>query len=280
MTALRSGPAMAPTRPPSRTASHMPLQVVGARQAGHAQQRARVDLHLDRGQQLAQHPGEVVAQPGHAGELHRVGELVEDDPLQQLGLVGLEGLGRQPQVRRDEQQARRARGSSRAISYWPRTDRPMKPTMPPASTPTSIPPADCSGPLPSCCMTGSSVSFIVRQVRPRPRLAVDGLHRRRRLGGLDARVGGDAWIAVSAIASTSPFRVAFDALPPAGRTGVGHPAGEYRQSTIATRYRWRAGRGLRACGRPRPVSRPAQVQRCAERLLHAGNEDHPRSHGR
>src|SRR6476469_6999496 len=87
-----------------------PLQIVGARQAGHAQQRAGVDLHLDRGQQLAEHPGHVVAQPRHAGELHGVGELVEDDPLEQLGLVGLERLGGQPQVRRDEQQARRARG--------------------------------------------------------------------------------------------------------------------------------------------------------------------------
>ena len=58
---------------------------------GQAQKRGRVDLDLDRGEQLAQHRGQVLAQPRDPRELHRVGDLVEDDPLEQLCLVGLEG---------------------------------------------------------------------------------------------------------------------------------------------------------------------------------------------
>ena len=45
---------------------------------------------LQRGEQLAQQAGEVRAQPRHARELHRVRDLVEGDPRQQLLGVGVQ----------------------------------------------------------------------------------------------------------------------------------------------------------------------------------------------
>ena len=71
---------------------------------GHTQQAARVEL--ERAEQVAQHPGQVLAQPRHAAELQRVRHLVQRDPAQELVVGRLERARGVREVGRDEQQPR------------------------------------------------------------------------------------------------------------------------------------------------------------------------------
>ena len=66
--------------------------------------------------------GEVLAQPRHAGELDRVGDLVDRDPGDEVGLVDVEARGR-PRAGSGATKSRRSgdAGSSRTSSYWPST---------------------------------------------------------------------------------------------------------------------------------------------------------------
>ena len=108
----------------------------GRRGPAHREQAARVDLQ--RAEQLAQHPREVLAQPRHAAELQRVRHLVQRDPAQQL--VGRRVERRSRRARgwaRRTAAARAASGSSTGNSYWPSTRPARKPEIAPASIASS-----------------------------------------------------------------------------------------------------------------------------------------------
>ena len=94
------GPTATNASPSSRTRSSSP--------AGPTRRAAAAGPRVDveRAEQLADQPGEVLAQPRHAAELERVRGLVQRDPAQQLVGVGLERVGRVAEVGRHEQQPR------------------------------------------------------------------------------------------------------------------------------------------------------------------------------
>ena len=101
---------------------------------------------------------EVVGHPGHRGELHPVGLLVQAHPEPEVVRVGLELALDVDDVRRDQQQPARARrGASWNGSNWPSTLEPRKPSMAPSSTPVIREPiASASGdgaPFFSCSLS-------------------------------------------------------------------------------------------------------------------------------
>ena len=92
--------------------------------AGHAGER-RVEVDVERAGSSRSRPARCVAQPRHAGELDRVGDLVQRDPAQELVAVGAERAS--PPGRGSARRTAAARGasaSSSASSYWPSTRRP------------------------------------------------------------------------------------------------------------------------------------------------------------
>ena len=103
-------------------------------------------------------------------------------------------------------------GSSSASSYWPSTWRPMKPTIPPISPASSMPPAARSGPASgpvaarrTCSTSGSSVPRIVRRFAFAQVVAVDRLGRRQLVArARGARRRRRARARRRAIASRSP----------------------------------------------------------------------------
>ncbi len=73
-------------RPPSRNALD---QLGRVRQRRQAARGAALDPHVDGRQVLAHQPAQVLAQPRRADELQRVGQLVEDDPVEERVAVDL-----------------------------------------------------------------------------------------------------------------------------------------------------------------------------------------------
>ena len=144
-------------------------------------------------------------------------------------------------------------GSSSASSYWPSTLRPMKPTIPPASTPMSTPPTDCRGPLPRRSSSGSSVPPMVSRFA-----RAHSLRPTASSGG-----GGTAgWMrAYSVTCSRARAAIASRSAPPAsGGPAPSPPAtasatrSARRQSTIRRRAAWPARPARGRYGRPRRAS--------------------------
>ena len=135
-TARCCGLANSVARPPSASASAALAQLLddAARR-----RRAAAAGRVDGVERLAHEVEVVLAQPGHAGELGPVGDLVEGQPQPELarreGEALLEGEHVGPDVVHDVLVVRGSSSSSTSRSYWPST----RPAIHPSRTPTSSP---------------------------------------------------------------------------------------------------------------------------------------------
>ncbi len=143
-------------RPPSSPSSsgRAPVRAWAASRRAF-QHGCRVDVGgAEEGLDLAL---EVVAQPGHAGELGAVGLFVEADP--EAEVVGVDG--ELPldvdDVRCDEEESAGPSGpvgsspvAGAKVSYWPRTREARKDSSMPSSTPVTLPPTAPATAPPGC----------------------------------------------------------------------------------------------------------------------------------
>ena len=250
MISLRSGPATACTRPPSRTESHAARRSCSLGRRSSAAGSTSTLTEDSSSRSIAAR-----CSRSHGTPVNCTAWVISWKTTHSSSSASSASKVRAASRRLGATSSSRGgrSGSSSASSYWPSTLRPMKPTIPPASTPMSTPPADCRGPLPRRSSSGSSVPPMVSRFARAHSLRPTASSGRRRHGGLDAGVRGDVLAGARAIASRS-------APPASGGPAPSPPAtasatrSARRQSTIRRRAAWPARPARGRYGRPRRAS--------------------------